>query len=222
MFGYFRHDFASMISSVLQVFIYRKRPMTLDEKLPLFIVLTSFPVAISAYYFQARISETEWTPLLTAGIFAAAGVPLLLFDYLSRRSKATYDWNWFEALVVGLVQATAIIPGWDYLTAILTVSLFFNFKREAAAKYAYYVIAPILFLQAFFGLKEIDFYSSMPVADLSWLSFSVAAIVTFVVSLLVIGGFMKHVQQKGLKQYVFYRWILAISVCVVYWIRTQN
>src|SRR3989338_6596286 len=47
---YFRHDWASMISSFLQVVIFRKYPMTLDERLPFFIIEATIPVAASWYY----------------------------------------------------------------------------------------------------------------------------------------------------------------------------
>src|SRR3712207_5657449 len=47
---YFRHDWASMISCFLQVILFRKRPMTLDERLPLFLGVTALPVCIVGSY----------------------------------------------------------------------------------------------------------------------------------------------------------------------------
>ncbi len=194
--------------------------MTLDEKLPIFIIITLLPVFAVAYYLHPRIAEMEWSPLVVSGILAASSLVLLISDYFSRKSKAIYDWNWYGALVVGVVQATAIIPGWDYLTSILIVALFFNFRRDAATKFAYFVLTPLLLTHAIYFLKDIDFHSPSPMPDLSWFSLAIATIVSFAVSLLTIGGFMKHVQQNGMRQYVLYRWALAIGVCVVTWYRS--
>src|SRR6188768_4265884 len=49
---HFRHDWASMISSFLTVLIYRKKPMTLDERLPIFILVATLPVLGAWYYLQ--------------------------------------------------------------------------------------------------------------------------------------------------------------------------
>jgi undecaprenyl-diphosphatase len=219
---YFRHDLASMISCVLQVIIFRKRPMTLDERLPLFLGVSCLPVVLATYYFRTRVSETEWTPLLVAGIVASASIPLWAVDYLCRKFKGMFDWKWFDAAVIGLVQATAVIPGWDHFTAVLLGALFLNYKREPAAKYAYFALVPITLSHVISEFKEVSFVTSAPSPDLSWLSFGVAVIVSTLAGLLAIGGFLRHVQTKGIGQYLSYRWILAGGVCAAYWIRSHS
>lgn len=219
---YFRHDWASMISCFLQVIIYRKRPMTLDEKLPLFLAVTIFPAVLASSYFGEKVSETEWTPLVVCGISAFVGIPLWFFDSINRKLKGMFDWKWLDAGAMGLIMATALLPGWDRLSSLLIGASLLKYKREPALKYAYYSITPILLAKAMTHLKGITFHSSTPLPDVSWLSFCVALVVTALVGLLAIGGFMKHVQQKGLGQYVIYRWILASGVGVLYWIRTYG
>lgn len=221
LFFYFRHDWASMISCFLQVLIYRKRPMTLDERLPLFIGISTLPIIGASYYFHDRIAEVDWSPLLVCGVFAAAGLPIWAFDSWSRKTKGMFDWNGLDAAWIGIIQASALIPGWDPFTAVLVGALSLNYKRETAVKYAYFSIAPMLIVHALSGLREVSFHSASPMPDFSWLSFGVALVVTFFASLLAIGGFIKHVQQKGLGHYVIYRWILAAGVLTVYWIRSR-
>lgn len=218
---YFRHDWASMISCFLQVIIFRKRPMTLDERLPLFLFVSTLPTILASYYFRNRIIDAEWSTLMIAGAFAAMGLPLWFLDHLNRKIKGMFDWKWGDAIIVGLTQALAFIPGWDPFSGILLGALFLNYKREPAVKYAYFAAAPMLIARTVSLLDGVSIGSSAPMFDLSWLSFAVALIVTLFVSLLAIGGFMKHVQQKGLGQYVIYRWILAGGVCAVYWLRTH-
>jgi undecaprenyl-diphosphatase len=211
-----------MISCVLQVIIFRKRPMTLDERLPLFLAVSSIPVAFASSYFHHRVTEMEWTPILVAGIFALMSLPLWAFDYLSRKIKGMFDWNWLDAIVVGIIQASAIVPGWDHFNGVLLGSLFLNYKREPAAKYAYFAMIPILFVKTISGLKEVTFKASAPTPDISWLSFCVAMIVCWLVGLLSIGGFMKHIQQKSLNQYMIYRWILAAAIFGTYWVKSRS
>jgi undecaprenyl-diphosphatase len=219
VFIYFRHDWASMISSVLQVLIFRKRPMTLDERLPLFILITCFPIAIGSYYFKPSIAELDWSPVMIAGVLACVGIPLWFFDYWSRKTKNIYDLSGLQALIIGVFQAFSLLPGVDLLSCALIGAFLCNYRREAAAKYAYFGAAPILLSHSITELRGLSF--SLPTAgpDISWLSFCTAVVVTLLVGLLTLGGFMKHVQTRGMAQYLWYRLILAGAVFVVYWFR---
>lgn len=220
VFIYFRHDFASMISSVLQVIIFRKRPMTLDERIPLFIGVSTLPLMLVSTYFHRGIHEMEWNPLRVAGVLAVAGLPLWFLDYWNRKRKGMCDWNWLDAFIVGLTQATALFPGWDGICGILFGASFINYKREPALKYAYFAIFPSLLAETFWGLRELDFHASAPMLDFTWLSFIVAVIVTWFFGFLAIGGLMKHVQTKGFGQYVVYRLFLAFAAFGFYWFKS--
>lgn len=222
LFIYFRHDWASIISSFLQVILFRKRPMTLDERLPLFLGVTLFPVAVCHSYFHPRFEAMDWPPALIACTFAAIGLPLWFFDHLSKKSKGMFDWNWMDATWVGVIEASAFIPGWDYVSSAMLGALFLNYRRESAAKYAYYSLTPLLLIQSISYLKEINFHSPSPMPDVSWLSFGVTIVVACLAGLIAIGGFMKHLQQKGVGQYVVYRWVLAAGVCGFYWLKSHS
>ncbi len=150
------------------------------------------------------------------------GLPLWIVDYLGTKSKGMFDWNWLDAFLVGLSSAVAVIPGWDHFGGIFLGALFVNYRREAAAKYSYFALAPLLLGKALFGLRGLDFHMPSPMLDVSWLSFAVSIIVSFFAGLLAIGGFLKHIQHSGLKKYVLYRWVVAVGIAVVYWSRSHG
>lgn len=219
---FFRHDWASMISCLLQVILFRKKPMTLDERLPLFIGISLLPILLISPYLFRMTHATTWNPLIVTLIFAGVGFPLWFFDSMSRRNKGVYDWNWLDALIVGGIGSLTVVPGFDLIAGLLIAGLFLNYRKETAAKYAYFVMFPILLIRGISTLKELDFHSSLAAEDLSWLSFGIAGVITFLIGLLTLGGFMKHIQQKGLAQYSIYRWVVALGVCLTYWIRSQS
>ena len=217
---YFRHDWASMISSLLQVLIYRRKPMTIDERLPLFIILSLLPMIGVATYLSHHPSPLEWTPLWVACTLGGVALPLAFFEYWNRKLKNMCDWNWIDATVVGFAQATALFPGWDPISAILLAAFFLNYKPEPALKYAFFVLTPILGVRAFLGIQEVNFHAAQAMPDLSWLSFGVAAVITFFVSLLIIGGSLKQAQQKGFGRYLIYRCLLAAGIAILYFYRS--
>src|SRR5262249_936523 len=148
--------------------------MTLDEKLPIFLALTSLPPAIAWYHFRDLLERTAWTPLLVAVLLAVFSLPLLLAENFSRKNKGMFDWNWLDALLMGLAEVTAFVPGGGRLTALLPAALLRNYGREAAVKYAMFATLPFLAGSALYWLRGVDFHAPRPMPDLSWLSFSMA------------------------------------------------
>ena len=65
----FRHDWASIVSSCLRMLFFRKRPRTLDEYMPLFLIVSSIPYAVARVYLTPEflgpwISDIRWVLLL--------------------------------------------------------------------------------------------------------------------------------------------------------------
>jgi undecaprenyl-diphosphatase len=219
LFLYFRHHWASIISCFIQVLIFRKRPMTLDERLPIFMALTSAPAGIVWYYFHDQLIQATWSPLVVAGLTAGLALPLTSAESWSRKNKGMFDWTWLDALLLGIAQIAAFVPGCGRMTALLPAALLRGFNREAAAKYAFFASMPFLIASAGYWLRDLDFHAAQPMAGTSWLSFSMAVVVTTLTGLLAIGGFMKHIQSKGFGQYAFYRVLLATVVAGIWWLR---
>src|SRR4051812_31888911 len=68
LLAYFIHDWLSMLSSFLQIIIYWKKPMTLDERMPLFITLSTLPIVGVWYQFQDELgNRLDSSPLMIAG-----------------------------------------------------------------------------------------------------------------------------------------------------------
>lgn len=219
---HFRHDWASIISCFIQVIIFRKRPMTLDERLPIFLFISAAPLAIGWTYLDQRINAANWTPVGIATAMAVFGLPLWFSDSFSRKNKGMFDWNWLDALFVGLSMMLAMIPGVGLIGAALPGAFLRNYNRESAAKYVSFCMVPILAASTTAYLKQVDFHASAPEPGLTWLSFSVALIVATVTSLLAIGGFMRQIQRKGMGQYATYRLFAAAAIIALYWFKARS
>ncbi|MGK5088398.1 undecaprenyl-diphosphate phosphatase [Bdellovibrionota bacterium FG-2] len=219
--GYFIHDWASMISSTLQVILFRRRPMTMDERLPLFILIATIPLGAAWHTISATIAQITWTPLLYAESLAAFGLPLWIADSLSKKNKRMLDWNWFDSIAIGIAQLTALIPGCGFSTSAMAGGLLRNYSREAAAKFTFFIMAPVLAAKCVGLLRDPGFTHPSAGSDYTWLTFSITLLVTLLTSLLVIGGILKH-NDRGLRSYTMYRCLLGLSIGVIYWYRSTH
>jgi undecaprenyl-diphosphatase len=214
---YFRHDWASFISSFLQVVLLRRRPMTMDERLPFFMLVAILPLAAVWHYASEQLGAMNLDPLRLSGLLALFGAVLLFAESRSRRNKASYDWNWGDAILVGLFQTLAFVPGAGRITGVLAIAFLRGYQREAAYKFAFYCGMPLLAAGAFVPLRDIQQHGLHP--DVSWLTFGTGALVSFVFGLLAIGGMMRHAQRRTFNHHATYRFLLALVVVVVYFIR---
>lgn len=219
---YFIHDWSAMISCFIQVIIFRKKPMTLDERLPLFLMLATLPIGVVWYYSHDELlSHLDSSPVMVAASLAGFGLLLGFAEHMSRKNKNMYDWNWLDALIVGVLEVAALIPGCGRSGSTMAAGLFRNYSREAAAKFGFYAAVPVLAASTLVHLRGLSIHSPAPMADVSWLSFYVALVVAFLSSLLGIGAFMKHIQRKGMGQYVTWRIVVAVGVGGLYWFRNR-
>ncbi|MGK5085849.1 undecaprenyl-diphosphate phosphatase [Bdellovibrionota bacterium FG-1] len=222
-FIYFIHDWASMISCLLQVLIYRKKPMTQDERLPLFLGLATLPLAVTWYYFHEDITaKLNSSPLVIAATLGGFGLLLWFGDSMSRRNKNMYDWNIIDSIVIGVAQIASLIPGCDRQAAALSGGFFRNYRREAAAKFSFFAALPILIASGATQFRDFHFQTLTITGDLSWLTLGVAFVVTFFSSLLAIGAFLKHIQRGGMGQYAVWRLLVAAGVVGIYLLRLRN
>lgn len=154
-------------------------------------------------------------------MLAGVALPLWFSERMSRRNKGMFDWNWFDSLCIGLTQIVGLLPGAGRNASAFPGAFFRNYNREAAAKYIFFAGLPFLAVQTFVHLRGGQLHEAIVAGELSWLSFFVTVVVTSLTGLLAIGGFMKHIQRRGLGQYVVYRFVLAAAVVGVEWWRNR-
>jgi undecaprenyl-diphosphatase len=223
LFVYFRHDWASIISGILSVIAYRRKPMTIDERMPIFLFFTGIPIFLAWLYLRPLLEGFEWTPLAIAGVLAGGALLLWFADSRGRKTKRMFDWNWLDCLIVGIFSVLFVIPGGGIPLGIMSGALLRNYTREAAVKYCFFSLFPVLLFSAYYHFhNDVQHGVGMPAPDLSWLSFWMTTTVTFLTGLLAVGALSKHVLRKGFGQHIAYRFLLAIAVGVVFWIRSRN
>jgi undecaprenyl-diphosphatase len=183
-----------------------------DRKLIGFIIVASIPGALFGYLLDDWAETSFRTPLLVATTLSIMGIFLAVAD---KKGKARRDFNeitLFDAIVIGLSQAVAIIPGVSRSGATITMALFRNINRGAAAKFSFLLSAPIILGAGLVKLPEIiseGISSSIIIGTL------VAAISGFI----SIKYLLRYVQTKNYSPFVWYRIIFAAIIIIVYFIR---
>lgn len=113
------------------------------------ICLSMIPVLIVGVFFKDSV-EAAFGSLLVVGIaLLVTALLLVLSDYLSSRVKGVKDYrngiSFWQALVVGIGQAFAVIPGLSRSGTTISTGLICGVKRESMAQFSFLmVLVPIL------------------------------------------------------------------------------
>jgi undecaprenyl-diphosphatase len=149
---YFRKDIANIVAGVLRG-IWENRPLGNPEaRMGWMIVLGTIPVAALGLLFKKHIETT----LRSLYVIAAAAIGLALVLTLAEKlvvwrqkegkpQKRLENLGWWDALVIGLWQAVALIPGASRSGVTITGGLFRNATRETAARFSFLLSLPAVF-----------------------------------------------------------------------------
>jgi len=114
-----------------------------DARLLVYLAVASVPGAIAGLFLDKWAETTFRAPGLVALMMALVGLLLWAADRRARRASGGADVSLGQALLIGLAQALAIVPGTSRSGVTIAAGLFLGQRREAAARFSFLLALPI-------------------------------------------------------------------------------
>jgi undecaprenyl-diphosphatase len=184
-----------------------------------FLLLTSIPGAIFGVLLDKKIevysspADFHWAPVLVGVCLIGFGVLLWWVDKYTRRAQPLEKMNWLRALLIGLAQALALIPGVSRSGATMTAGRAAGLSREAVAKYSFMAALPIIAGAALFGLKDV------PLSTLFSGDWVIGFLASLVSSTLLMRWMLNFVKKHSFSVFMWYRVALGVAVIALFLIR---
>jgi undecaprenyl-diphosphatase len=207
---YFRHDLWPMTRDALGTLRGGRR--TRESDLAWFVVVGTIPTVIFGALFAGQISTVLRSPLVIAATMAGFGILLWIGDARGGRNRDEEQIGWRDALIVGLAQAVALIPGTSRSGITITAALFLGLKRQAAARFSFLLSIPVIVAAIAYELMKL--LRQPEPAD--WLALAVGVVVSGLVAYLTIRGFIALLGRMGMAPFALYRLFLAAVIVWVY------
>ena len=214
-------DFGTLLALVIYfspklVDLFKKVFIEHDIRLARNIVITCIPAGLLGLALADFIQRSNvlLNPLTVSIMLALVGVLMVVVDRLPKKSaRATgTDLSPKRALVVGLAQAFALIPGVSRSGSTIVASRIMGLSPKAAAEYSFMVSIPIMFgLIGKLLLKPAD--REYMVANLDVII--IANLAAFIAAILAIHFLLKYLSKHGLALFGWYRIALAAVVVTV-------
>lgn len=192
-----------------------------DARLLGLIIIGTIPALIVGYLFQDQIESIFSSLLFVTFFFLITGVLLTVVElFLNwRQSRARTkniqterkDLSWGGALLVGIMQALAVLPGLSRSGLTISGGIFSGLNRERAARFSFLLSAPVILAAGALGLLELH-KSSLTNNDLVALiiGFAVAAISGW----LAIDWLLKFLRRR--KLYIFSIYLVVLSLLIIW------
>ena len=214
-------DFGTLLALVIYfspklVDLFKKVFFEHDFRLARNIIITCIPAGLLGLALADFIQQSSvlLNPLTVSIMLALVGVLMVVVDRLPKKSsKATgTDLSPKRALVVGLAQAFALIPGVSRSGSTIIASRIMGLSPKAAAEYSFMVSIPIMFgLVGKLLLKPSDREYMMANLD----EIIIANVAAFVAAILAIHFLLRYLSKHGLSLFGWYRIGLAAVVITV-------
>ena len=222
---YFRQDiirilgawFGSLFGKEGKDFKSRMGAHNPDTQMGWFIILGTMPILIAGLLFKHAIEGSLRNLWITVTVLALFGVLLWVVDARSKQVKTMKEMTWKDALIFGIGQMLALIPGVSRSGGTITFGRAMGYTREAAVRVSFLMAIPAVFgagiLEAVSAVKDVAAGDAGMFPG--WGPTIAAAIVAFVVGYVVIIGFLKFVSTFSYKAFAIYRIGLAIVVALL-------
>ncbi|MDT8398642.1 MAG: undecaprenyl-diphosphate phosphatase [Pseudomonadales bacterium] len=203
---YFRRDVHSLVRDGLASVSQRR--VVGQGLLAGYLVVGTIPAGLAGLLLLDLIDTQLRSVEIIFATTLVFGLLLGWADQRSGRTRALGSLNWKDAVLVGIAQAIALIPGTSRSGATISAGLLLGLNREAASRFSFLLAIPITALAALAKLLEVA-NTNVPV---DWTAFLLGGITSLAMALLAIHYFLKWLNRFGMWPYVLYRLVLAAVI----------
>ena len=208
----YRKEISNLFKSFFKYLTTKKEEYKSEYKYCWLIVLATIPAGIIGII----VSKLDLFEKLENNI-KFVGLTLLitsLFLFLIKDLKGKkdkYEITYKDALIIGIFQVLALIPGISRSGATIVGGMTRNLKRTVAFDFSFILYIPISIGTTLLGLK--DLISSNLSMEM-WIFYGVATLVSMIITLLATKWFRKVVKEGKLIYFVLYCLLAGLSVII--------
>ncbi|MDD5758589.1 MAG: undecaprenyl-diphosphatase UppP [Desulfobulbaceae bacterium] len=181
-----------------------------NQHLALLLIVATIPAALIGKLFGDQIEENFRQPWVVAATLAGVGLILLWAEKTGKRQRSLSQLRLADAIVIGLAQVCALVPGVSRSGITMTVGLFRHLDRTAAARFSFLMSAPIIAGAGLLNLLKIIKMGGLSPDQGSF--FLIGFLASAISGYLVIAFLMRFIQTRSFAIFAYYRLVLAAVV----------
>jgi len=202
---YFWRDWLDFATAVL---IRRGPKAQAERRLFWRVVIATLPAVIIGFLLEKHLKQIFGAPLIAAGFLIANGVMLFVAERWRGRAERRLDqMRWFDAVLIGLWQCLALIPGLSRSGATMAGGFLTGLDHEDAARFSFLTATPIILGATVLEAPKLMHHGGAHTfGAVAILAGVVAGVVAFASVALLMRWFRGH-ETRGFDPFAIYCWI---------------
>lgn len=209
---YFRSDITRLIAAWARGLFHTDARTNLDYRFAWYVIAGSLPIGVIGFLARNLVSgvlRNLW--VVVAGLLAWS-VVMYIAERVGRQSRPEESLTLKDAVVIGLVQCVALIPGVSRSGATISAGLLRNLNRVAATRLSFFLAIPALVGAGIYeGVTEADAVST----TVGWGPVLIGTVVSFIVAYASIAWLLRLVAHHPITVFIWYRVGLAVLISVL-------
>ena len=185
------------------------------HKLFILIILASVPAGIAGFLLNDYVEHTFRSPYIIAVTLVVFGCVMLIAEKMNK-TRTVDSMDIVDALIIGLAQAVALIPGVSRSGITISAGLFRGLEREASARFSFLLSTPVIAGATLLHARKLLKTGVDHNMSLFLIGFVAAAVSGFAAIKFLLSFLRKH----PLNAFVYYRFGLAAVILAGIWLKT--
>jgi undecaprenyl-diphosphatase len=202
---YFRAEWIALVRAAFAI-VAKRRVETIEERRVILLIIATIPGGIAGLLLEKKAETVFRAPALTAAALIVMGAVLWIVDARAPRDRDITGFTNRDALLVGIAQAFALIPGVSRSGATITAGRALGFDRASAATFSFMMCMPIIAAAAILKVPKALHEGGVT------LPLAVAVVTSALTSALAINVLLRFVRNRGLGVFAIYRFVLGVAV----------
>ncbi|WP_427892916.1 undecaprenyl-diphosphate phosphatase [Kribbella sp. GL6] len=206
---YFWKDIVRIIGAWVGGLAKPERRDEFDYRMGWYVIVGSVPIGIVGFLAKDLISGPLRSLWWVAGALIVWSAVMVAAERMSSKERPLTRITFLDALVMGLVQCLALIPGVSRSGATISAGLFRGLDRVAATRVSFLFGIPALAGAGVYELKD-ALGGSVGAVPLI-----VGTVVSFVVAYASIAWLLRFVAKHSIELFAFYRVLLGVVLLML-------
>jgi undecaprenyl-diphosphatase len=177
---------------------------TADYRLGWYVIIGTIPICVIGLLFKDEIRSgvrNMWVIATALVVFSAV---IALAERVGKQNRDVEQLSWRDAVVVGIAQTLALVPGVSRSGATISAGLFLGQQRELAARFGFLLAIPAVFASGLFSLPD-AFHPVSEGMSATGPQLLAATAIAFVVGLAAVAWFLRFLVRHNMYWFVGYR-----------------
>ena len=209
----FARDWVQLLAQAVGANYAPDPDLRLNRTLLWFLMLATVPIGVGGLYFKKATETTLRDPVIVGFMLVSVALFLVFAERQGRRDRTLRSVTRLDAMLIGLSQALAIVPGTSRTGVTIATGILRGLDRHSAGRFSFLLSMPAMAIAAGTSAYDLQKVGGIPREMMG--PFVAGMLVSAGTGAICIFLFLRFLRNHTLRIFVYYRIVLGLVIIVL-------